>query len=50
MRLSRYDEYFSDGNKRMGNIDINLKLMDKRISEEVMGVVAHKEKLGVRIV
>ncbi len=50
MRLSRYDEYFSDSNKRMGNIDINLKLMDKRITDEVGGVCSQKEKLGLRII
>ena len=50
MRLSRYDEYFSESNKKLSNIEITLKLQDKRITEEVLGVVAHKDKLGSRII
>lgn len=45
MRLQRYDEYFMDSNKKLNSIEVNFKLMDKRITDEVSSQQAHKDKL-----
>lgn len=39
LRLTRYDEYFQDAQKRLMNSDINMKLLEKRFIED-MSVMA----------
>lgn len=50
MRLQRYDEYFLDSNKKLNAIDVNMRMQDKRITDEIGVVLSHKEKLGSKIV
>lgn len=45
MRLQRYDEYFMDSNKKLNSIELNFKMQDKRITDEVSSLAAHKDKL-----
>lgn len=45
MRLARYDEYFMDSNKKLNNIELNMRMQDKRITDEVTNIANHKDKL-----
>jgi hypothetical protein len=45
MRLQRYDEYFMDSNKKLNGIEVNMRLQDKRITDEVTSLAQHKDKL-----
>jgi hypothetical protein len=49
MRLQRYDEYFMDANKKLNQIELSMRVQDKRITDEVTSLSAHKDKLINRI-
>ena len=44
-RFQRYDEYFLDQNKKMGGLDQSIRMLDKRLNDDVNIIYQHRDKM-----
>ena len=48
-RFQRYDEYFLDQNKKMGALDQSIRMLDKRLNDDVNIIYQHRDKMKENI-
>jgi hypothetical protein len=48
-RFQRYDEYFLDQNKKMGALDSSIRMLDKRLNDDVNIIYQHRDKMKENI-